>query len=59
MALDVLGTCAVADDGITVPDLSLGLTFAFAAYILLDSIVAFSVIVRKCAEAENYSRCPK
>lgn len=56
MALNTLGTCAVADEGIGVPTLSVALTVVFAAYVFLDSLVAFFVIVRKCSEAECVSR---
>lgn len=56
MALNVLGTCAVAEEGVGVPTLSVALTIVFAAYVFLDSLVAFFVIVRKCGEAECVSR---
>lgn len=56
MALSVLGTCAVAEESLGVPTLSVALTAVFAVYILLDSLVAFVVIVRKVVEAESVSR---
>jgi hypothetical protein len=56
MALNVLGTCAVAEEGAGVPALAVALAAVFAVYILLDSLVAFFVITRKVAEAESVSR---
>jgi hypothetical protein len=53
MAIDVLGTCQAAPDGVTAPPgLAVFLTILFAVYIALDSLLASSVIVRKAAEAE-------
>ena len=55
MAVDVLGTCSSAAEGVESPTLALFLTVVFAVYILLDSVIASSVIVRKAAEAEALS----
>lgn len=52
MAIDVLGTCTAASEGVETPALALGLTIVFAVYIFLDSVLASSVIVRKASEAE-------
>lgn len=52
MAIDVLGTCASAAEGVETPALALTLTIVFAIYILFDSVLASSVIMRKASEAE-------
>lgn len=52
MAIDIVGTCASAVEGVDTPALATGLTIVFGVYILLDSVLAAHVITRKAAEAE-------
>ena len=57
MALDVVSTCTVADKGVLgVPGLAILLSCIFLTYILIDSLLAASIITRKAAEAENAVR---
>tara|TARA_B100001115_G_C15738238_1_gene360063 strand:+ start:652 stop:840 length:189 start_codon:yes stop_codon:yes gene_type:complete len=52
MSIDVVSTCQSAIDQVDPPVLAITLTSLFAVYVLLDSLLAVSAIIRKSAEAE-------
>ncbi len=52
MSIDVVSTCQSAIDQVDPPVLAITLTSLFAVYVLLDSLLAMSAIIRKSAEAE-------
>tara|TARA_B100000575_G_scaffold181906_2_gene146074 strand:- start:1345 stop:1527 length:183 start_codon:yes stop_codon:yes gene_type:complete len=54
MSVDVIRTCqaAVSESANETPVLAITLASLFAVYVFLDSVLAFSAIVRKTAEAE-------
>lgn len=56
MALDVVATCAAAEESFDTPGLAVFLTVLFSVYIFLDSLIAASVIIRKASEAEDFSK---
>ncbi len=52
MSIDIVSTCKSALDQTDPPVLAITLTSLFAVYVLLDSLLAMSAIIRKSAEAE-------
>lgn len=53
MAVDVAHVCLTANDANQTPTLSLILSSVFAAYVLIDSLLAAAVIVRKTRSTEK------
>ncbi|MBE36443.1 MAG: hypothetical protein CMI16_12950 [Opitutaceae bacterium] len=55
MSVDIVATCEAASSSQETPVLAITLASLFAVYVLLDSLLAMSAIVRKSAEAEALS----